>query len=60
MISCPQIKQILFFLKPTDEIEFKKMALSLNPSKAIGPNSILIKILRFLINDVSCQSTEFF
>ena len=49
-----------FFLKPTDEIELKKMILSLNPSKAIGSNSILIKILRFLINDVSCQSTELF
>ena len=31
--------------------------LSLNPSKAIGPNKIPTKILRLLINDVSSQLT---
>ena len=36
------------------------MILSLNPSKAIGPNSISTKILKLLINDVSSQLTELF
>ena len=49
-----------FFLNPTDEIEVKNIILSLNPSKAIGPNSIPTKILKLLINDVSSQSTELF
>ena len=30
-----------FFLNPTDEIEVKNIILSLNPSRAIGPNSKL-------------------
>ena len=34
--------------------------MSLNPSKAIGPNSIPTKILKLLINDVSSQLTELF
>ena len=34
--------------------------MSLNPSKAIGPNSIPTKILKLLINDVSSQLTKFF
>ena len=45
------------FLNPTGEIEVKNI-ISLNPSKAIGPNSIPTKILRLLINDVSSQLTE--
>ena len=49
-----------FFLNPTDEIEVKNIILSLNPSKAIGPNSIPTKILKLLINDVSSQSTALF
>ena len=34
--------------------------MSLSPSKAIGPKSILTKILKLLINDVSSQLTELF
>ena len=34
--------------------------MSLNPSKAIGPNSIPSKIFKLLINDVSSQLTELF
>ena len=49
-----------FFLNPTDEIEVKNIILSLNPSKAIGPNSIPTKILKLLINDVSSQLTDLF
>ena len=36
----PPINIHYFFLNPTDEIEVKNIILSLNPSKAIGPNSI--------------------
>ena len=46
---------INFFLNPTDETEVKNTILSVNPSKAIGPNSIPTKILKLLINDVSSQ-----
>ena len=56
----PPININSFFLNPTDEIEVKNIILSLNPSKAIGPNSIPTKILKLLINDVSSQLTEFF
>ena len=41
------------FPNPIDEAEFNKIILSLNPSKAIAPNSIPTKILKLLINDVS-------
>ena len=57
IISPPHLRLIeFFFLNPTDEIEIKNI-LSLNPSKAIGPNKIPTKILRLLINDVSSQLT---
>ena len=49
-----------FFLNLIEEIEVKNIILSLNHSKAIGPNSIPTKILNLLINDVSSQLTEFF
>ena len=49
-----------FFLNPTDEIKVKNIILSLNPSKAIGPNGIPTKILKLLINDVSSQLNELF
>ena len=32
--------------------------MSLNPSKAVGPNSIPIKILKLLINNVSSQFVD--
>ena len=47
-------------MKPNDEIEVKNTILSLNPSKAISPNSIPAKILKLLINDVSSQLTDLF
>ena len=49
-----------FFLNPTDEIKVKKIILSLNPSKVIGPNGIPTKILKLLISDVSSQLNELF
>ena len=56
----PPINIHYFSLNPTDEIEVKNIILSLNPSKAIGPNSIPTKIVKLLINDVSSQLTELF
>ena len=56
----PPININSFFLNHTVEIEVKNIILSLNPSKAIDPNSIPTKILKLLINDVSSQLTEVF
>ena len=56
----PPVNINSFFLNPTDEIEVKNIILSLNPLKAIGPNSIPAKILKLLINDVSFQLAVFF
>ena len=56
----PPININSFFLNPTDEIEVKNITLSLNPSKAIGPNIIPSKTLKLLINDVSSQLTKLF
>ena len=47
-----------FCLNPTDEIEVKNIIASLNPSKAIGPNSIPTKNSQ-VINKAS-QLTELF
>ena len=49
----PSININSFLLNPTDEIEVKNIILSLNLSKAFGPNSIPTKILKLLINDVT-------
>ena len=56
----PQINVYYFFLNPIDEIEVKNIIMSLSLSKAIGPNSIPIKIFKLLMNDVSSQLTELF
>ena len=56
----PPININSFFLNPTDETEVKNIILSLNPSKAIGANSIPTKTLKVLINDVSYQLTRVF
>ena len=56
----PQINVNYFFLNPIDEIEVKNIIMSLSLSKAIGPNSIPIKIFKLLMNDVSSQLTELF
>ena len=55
MIFSPTININSFYLNPSDELEFKNIILSLNPSKAINPISIPIKILKLLINDLSSQ-----
>ena len=49
-----------FSIKPVDEIEIKNIFLSLNPLKAVGPNSIVTKILKLLSNDISNQLSELF
>ena len=56
----PQINVNYFFLNPIDEIEVKNIIMSLSLSKAVGPNSIPIKIFKLLMNDVSSQLTELF
>ena len=56
----PPININSFFVNLNPEIEVKKIILSLNPSKTIGPNSIPTKILKLLNNDVSSQLTELF
>ena len=56
----PPININSFFLNPTDETEVKNIILCLNPSKAIGANSIPTKTLKVLINDVSSQLTRVF
>ena len=58
MIFSLQLIEILFFCNSTDDIEVEYIIISLNPSKAIGPNSITTKILKLFFNDVSPQLTE--
>ena len=60
MTFSPTININSFYLNPSDELELKNIILSLNPSKAINPISIPIKILKLLINDLSSQLTELF
>ena len=47
------------FLNPSDKIEVKNIILSMNPSKAIRPNSIPTKT-HYSNNNVSSQLTELF
>ena len=56
----PQININSFFINPTDKTEIKNIILSLDPLRAIGPNSIPIKILKLLRNDISTQFAELF
>ena len=60
MTFSPTININSFYFNPSDELEVKNIILSLNPSKAINPISIPIKILKLLINDLSSQLTELF
>ena len=60
MISRPPININSFFVNLNPEIEVKNIILSLNPSKAIDPNSIPTKIIELWNNDVSSQLTELF
>ena len=48
------------FFSSTPLLEVKSKILAFNPSKAIGPICIPIKILKLLINDLSSQLTELF
>ena len=52
--------KFFFFFQPHDKIEVKNKILSLNLSKAIGPNSIPTKILKLLINVISSQLIELY
>ena len=56
----PQININSFFINITDKTEIKNIILSLDPLKSIGPNSISIKILKLLSNNISNQFAELF
>lgn len=51
-------REVFFFIKPVDKTEIQNTVLSLNPLKAVGPNSIPTKILKFHSNGISNQSSE--
>ena len=56
----PQININSFFINPTDKTESKKIILSLDPLKSIGPSSIPTKILKLMSNDISIQFAELY
>ena len=49
-----------FFLSPTSKSEILSIISSLNSNKSVGPNSIPIKILKLLKNDISSQLADIF
>ena len=49
-----------FFLSPTSKSEILSIISSLNSNKSVGPNSITIKILKLLKNDISSQLADIF
>ena len=49
-----------FFLTPTDKNEISFIVSSLDSHKSSGPNSILVKILKLLKNDISQQLSDIF
>ena len=51
---------ISFFISPTDKSEIENIISSLDSNKSVGPNSIRIKILKLLKNDISSQLSEMF
>ena len=51
---------ISFFISPTDKSEIENIISSLDSNKSVGPNSIPIKILKLLKNDISSQLSEIF
>ena len=55
-----QIDKNTFSTNPTDTTEIKNIILSLDHLKSIDPNSISIKILKLLRNDISTQFAELF
>ena len=56
----PQNNTNCFFIYPTDQTEIKNIVLSLGPLNSIGSNSIPIKILKVLSNDISNQFAKLF
>ena len=56
----PNIDIDSFFVSPTDSTEVSNIISSLNPLKAIRPNSIPTKILKLLNKDISNQLTVLF
>ena len=51
---------ISFFISPTDKSEIENIISSLDSNKSVGPNSIPIKILKLLKNDISSLLSEIF
>ena len=49
-----------FSIRPTDKTEIKNIISSLDSNKSVGPNSIPIKTLKLLKNDISSQLSEIF
>ena len=49
-----------FFLSPTSKSEIHSVIFSLDSNKSVGPNSIPIKILKLLKNDISSQLADIF
>ena len=49
-----------FFLTPTDKNEISLIISSLDSHKSSGPNSIPVKILKLLKNDISQQLSDIF
>ena len=49
-----------FFLSPTSKSEILSVIFSLNSNKSVGPNSIPIKILMLLKNDISSQLADIY
>ena len=49
-----------FFLNPTSKSEILSVISSLDSNKSVGPNSIPIKILKLLENDISSQLADIF
>ena len=51
---------ISLFLSPTDKTEIENVISSLDSNKSVGPNSISIKMLKLLKNDVFSLLSEIF
>ena len=51
---------IFFFISPTEKSEIENIISSLDSNKSVGPNSILIKILKLLKNYITSQLSEIF
>ena len=51
---------VSFFLSPTDKVVIMNAISSLDPNVSVGPNIILIKILKLLENDITSRLTNIF